>query len=452
MSHYVAVSQLPAEGEKLQTTKFIAWRTILGAAGLAGLVISLILFLMGGDAANSYAFSYFFAFEVFFTFTAGALFWCLLHNATNSSWGVVIRRIPETLAQSFLFLVLLGLPLFVPLIGEKPEWTCRMWEWIGVHQDLSASGHGRGGLHGALASENLLLYKKYNYLHIGFGGEGSGWWIPGWDFRYLLFFAILGFTAWKLRDYSLQQDATGDYKPTLSARRFSCGMLPVYAVCATFASIDWIKSLNYKWFSTMFGVNVFAGSALSSMAVIILVAGVLVKTGHLKHILSTEHFHLMGKLMFAFTVFWAYIAFGQYFLIWYANIPEETQFYAIRNVGGWWYASLGLVFLHFLAPFVLLLQSQAKKNINYIMICAVIVVFVHILEIYWFIMPERGPSLYDASSATDTVTFLRDVVFDVLALITFAGIYGFMLLRNLAQHSLYPCGDPRLEESVNVVS
>lgn len=451
MSHYVAVSHLPAEGEKLQSTKFIAWRTILGAAGAAGLVISVILFLMGGPVANSYAFSYFFAFEVFFTFTAGALFWCLLHNATNSSWGVVIRRIPETLAQSFIFLVILGLPLFWPFLGSKPEWTCKMWEWIGVHQDLMESGHS-GGIKAALASDNLLLYKKYNYLHLKMGGEGIGGWIPGWDYRYLIFFAVLAFTAWKLRDYSLQQDASGDYKPTLSARRFSCGMLPVFAVCSTFASIDWIKSLNYKWFSTMFGVNVFAGSALASMAVIILVAGILVKTGHLKHVVTPEHFHLMGKLMFAFTVFWAYIAFGQYFLIWYANIPEETQFYAIRNVGGWWYASIGLVFLHFLGPFILLLQSQAKKNINYIMICAGIVVAVHLLEIYWFIMPERGPSLYDAPSAPDTMTFLRDVLFDVLALVTFAGIYGFMLLRNLGQHSLYPCGDPRLEESVNVAS
>src|SRR4029077_8128311 len=112
----------------------------------------------------------------------------------------------------------------MPGIMEKPEWTCKMWEWIGVHQDLMQGGHAgmKGGLEGALASENLLLYKKFNYLHIGIGG------LPGWDFRYLIFFAVLGYTAWKLRAYSLQQDASGDYKPTLSARRFSCGMLPVY--------------------------------------------------------------------------------------------------------------------------------------------------------------------------------------------------------------------------------
>lgn len=448
MSHYVAVSTLPAEGEKLQNGKFIAWRYLLGIAGAAGVLISLVLFFMGGDAANAYAFSYLFAFEVFFTITAGALFWCLLHAASNSSWGVAIRRIPETLAQSFVVLCILGLPLVMPFIPIKPEWTQHMWEWIGVHHDAMSHATGDQGVRDVLAHTDPLLYKKYPFLHNGFGSI-----VPGWDFRYVIFFAALGYIAWKMRAWSVSQDATGDVKPTLSARRFACGMLPVFAVCSTFAAVDWVKGLNYKWFSTMFGVNVFAGSALCSMAVVILIVGTLVKTGHLKHIVSSEHFHLMGKLMFAFTVFWAYIAFSQYFLIWYANIPEETQFFAIRNTGGWWYASVGLVFLHFLAPFVLLLRRDAKRNINYVMACAGVVVFVHILEIYWMILPERGRSLYpDTGTPADTMTFMRNALFDVLAFATFASVYAFVFLRNLAQHSLYPCGDPRLEESVNVAN
>lgn len=446
MSHYVAVSHLPADGEKLQTTKFIAWRTIFMLAGAAGVAISLILFLMGGEVANSYAFSYLFAFEVFFTITAGALFWCLLHNASNSAWGVAIRRIPEILAQSFVFLGILGLPLVMPFFPTKPEWICRMWEWIGVHQDITnTAGGGVGAVKDALAHSNVLLYKKYNYLHLGISA------LPGWDYRYLLYFVLLGFTAWKLRAYSVEQDATGAVQPTLSARRFSCGMLPVFAVCSTFASIDWVKSLNYKWFSTMFGVNIFAGSALASMALIILIVGALVKTGHLKHIVTSEHFHLMGKLMFAFTVFWAYIAFSQYFLIWYANIPEETQFYAIRNTGGWNYVSIIMVFAHFVAPFVLLLRRNAKRNINYVMACAALVIGVHMLEMYWMIIPERGRSLYDASSAQG-MGFFRDILFDVIAFVAFTGVFGFYLIKNLAKQSLYPCGDPRLEESINVAN
>lgn len=449
MSHYVAVSHLPAEGEKLQTSKFVVWRNLLGVAGLAGIVVSLALFIMGGEVANSYAFSYLFAFEVFFTITAGSLFWCLLHSASNSSWGVAIRRIPETLAQSFVVLLILGIPLVLPFVPTKPEWTLKMWEWIGVHTDAMSHASGDQSVRDVLAHTDPLLYKKYPYLHLGFNLQNSI--VPGWDVRYVLFFIALIFTAWKLRDWSVHQDHTGDVQPTLSARRFACGMLPVFAVCSTFAAVDWVKGLNYKWFSTMFGVNVFAGSALCSMAVIILIVGTLVKTGHLKHIVTPEHFHLMGKLMFAFTVFWAYIAFSQYFLIWYANIPEETQFFAIRNTGGWWYASVGLVFLHFLAPFVLLLRRDAKRKINAVMGCAAIVVGVHILEIYWMIVPERGRSLYDASSAHG-IEFWRDALFDVIAFVTVGGVYAYFFLRNLAQHSIYPCGDPRLEESVNVIS
>lgn len=453
MSHHVAVTQLPADGEQLHVSKFAQWKTILLGAGGAGLAVSLVLFLLGGERANSFAFSYLFAFEVFFTITAGALFWVLLHNASNSSWGVAIRRIPETLAQSFAILFLLGIPLFTPLfpLGAKPEWTRHVWEWIGLHQDVMKhpTPETQGlTLHQALGAnhDTLLLYKKFPYLHIGWNA------LPGWDYRYVLYFGALLLIARRLLGLSLRQDATGEVKPTLQARFFSSGMLPVFAVCSTFAAIDWVKSMNYKWFSTMFGVNVFAGSALAAMALIILVAGTLVKTGHLKHVVTEEHFHLMGKLMFAFTVFWAYIAFSQFFLIWYANIPEETQFYAIRNTNGWWYASLGLTFLHFALPFLLLLRRNAKRDVNYIMACAGFILGVHMLEMYWMIIPERGRALYDWSSAKETMTWVRDVAFDVIALVTFAGFYGFFLLRNLAKHSLYPCGDPRLEESVNVMN
>lgn len=450
MSHYVSVSHLPPEGERLQVSRLGLWRTIFLLVGGLGLVASLIIFYLGGSAANSFAYSYLFALEVFFTITAGALFWVLLHNASNSSWGVAIRRIPETLAVSFAALFVLSLPLFSFPTLPVPEWTKNVWEWIGIHMQMRehlppGAETIRDGL--AASPETKLLYQKYPYLHLGFDSV-----IPGWNLRAFLYFVILFFTAWKLRSYSLRQDATGEVQPTYSARRFSCGMLPLFAVCSTFAAIDWVKSLNYKWFSTMFGVNIFAGSALASMALIILVVGTLIKTGHLKHIVTQEHFHLMGKLMHAFVIFWAYIAFSQYFLIWYANIPEETQFYAIRNTGGWWYLSLALTFLHFVLPFVLLLKRDAKRRINFVMGAAGFILFVHMLELYWMILPERGPALYDYSSAPETGTFLRDILLDLLALVTFAGIYGFIFLRNLARHSIYPCGDPRLEESINVVS
>ena len=450
MSHHVSVTTLPPEGEKLQLAKFTSWRSILMLTGAAGVAASLFLFFTGGEAANSYAFSYLFALEVFFTITAGATFWVLLHNASNSSWGVAIRRIPELMTQLFLPLFFLALPLFMPFFPNKPEWMGHVWEWVGIHAQVKEHAPvGVSSLRDALAAthDTALLYKKFPYLHNGMTGM-----MPGMDIRMILFFGLLLLTGTKLLNYSLSQDKTGAVQPTYSARRFSCGMLPVFAVCSTFAGIDWVMSMNYTWFSTMFGVNIFAGSALASMAAVILIVGTLVKTGHFRHIVSEEHFHLMGKLMHAFIIFWAYIAFSQFFLIWYANIPEETQFYAIRNTAGWWYFSLALVFLHFAVPFVFLLKRNAKRNLNAVMAVAAFVIGVHMLELYWMIIPERGRALYEFTSAPDSGRFMRDLLFDGLALLTFAGVYGYFLIRLLSKHSLYPCGDPRLEESVNVVS
>ena len=454
MSHHVSVTDLPPDGERLQITKFTSWRSICLLVAIAGIAASAFLFLSPGEKSNSYAFSYLFALEVFFTITAGATFWVLLHNATNSSWGVAIRRIPELMTQMFIPLAILALPLFTPFVSPsaKPEWMGHVWEWVGIHKqiiDHPPAGAALNTVQEGLAAshDTAMLYKKYPYLHNGIGGI-----IPGMDIRMLIFFGLLFFMGWKLLHYSLHQDKTGEVQPTYSARRFSCGMLPVFAVCSTFAAIDWVMSMNYLWFSTMFGVNIFAGSALCSMAVVILIVGTLVKTGHFKHIVTGEHFHLMGKLMHAFIIFWAYIAFSQFFLIWYANIPEETQFYAIRNTNGWWYLSLGLVFLHFGLPFAFMLKRNSKRNLNAVMIVAGFVILVHMLEIYWMIIPERARALDYGWSSGQGVRFFRDLLFDAIAVLTFAGTYGYFLIRQLSKHSLYPCGDPRLEESVNVVS
>jgi len=452
MSHHVSVTTLPPDGEKLQITKFTSWRSIFMITAIAGIAASAFLLLSPGKFSDAYAFSYLFALEVFFTITAGATFWVLLHNASNSSWGVAIRRIPESMTQLFLPLFVLALPLFTPFVplNHKPEFMGKVWEWIAIHkQVMDAPPMNTTTLAEGLAASHgtTLLYKKLPYLHTGIGGV-----IPGMDIRMILFFGLLLLIGTKLLGYSLSQDKTGSVQPTYSARRFSCGMLPVFAVCSTFAGIDWVMSMNYTWFSTMFGVNIFAGSALASMATVILIVGTLVKTGHLKHIVTEEHYHLMGKLMHAFIIFWAYIAFSQFFLIWYANIPEETQFYAIRNTNGWWYLSLGLVFLHFAVPFAIMLKRNSKRNLNAVMAVAAFVIFVHMLEIYWMVIPERARALEYGSSSGLGTDFFRDILFDLIALLTFAGTYGFFLIRQLSKHSLYPCGDPRLEESVNVVS
>ena len=451
--HFVSVAHLPAGGESFDASRVSRLKFILRMVALVGGAISVVCFLLGSEFITAksafdgsdvhysirsvYSYSWLFAFVSVFTLCAGCLFWMLLHNASNSGWGVAIRRLAEVFASQLWVVGVLGLPLvFVPQIRET------LWQWMHDHAQ-AATGAGADSVKAYLHDQgNHLLEHKYGYLNLTYS-KG----VPGWIPRFFIFFALLAFGAMILKRWSVSQDSTGDVRPTFSARRFACGWLPVFALTITFASFDWVKSLNYTWFSTMFGVNFFAASALSSMALLIIIVVGLQSIGHLKHVVTPEHLHLMGKLMHAFVIFWAYIAFSQYFLIWYANIAEETQFYAIRNTEGWrWYSICFLVIGHFFLPFLALLPRANKKNPKVILGISAWVLFAHLCEIYWFIIPERGPKLADRPSIG------LAVIADLIALATVGAIVALAFLRSLTRQSLYPCGDPRLQESINVIN
>ena len=274
---------------------------------------------------------------------------------------------------------------------------------------------------------------KFGYLNINV-----------WYIRFVLYFVVLAFLANFLRGKFIKQEKDGSFKHTVKARAFSCMMLFPFALTITFAAVDWVMALDYNWFSTMWGVYIFAGSAWSSMALMLLVVSYLRSLGYLQKVVSQEHYHIMGKLLFAFTVFWAYIAFSQYFLIWYANIPEETRWYLVRNTEGWRWVSIFIVVGHFIAPFVLLLSQPRKKNVFLVCLIAGWVLFMHVVDLYWNIIPQRGPTLG------------RDVIIpgawigDIVALCAVFGTLGFIYLRKLGSASLYAWRDPRLMESVNL--
>jgi len=178
---------------------------------------------------------------------------------------------------------------------------------------------------------------------------------------------FLGFfllAAIALRRFSVRQDSNGNPWFTIGMRKVSFISLPMFALCLTFGAFDWLMSLNYRWFSTMFGVYIFAGAAGASMSLLVLVITALRQAGYLKDIVTVEHYHIMGKWMLAFCVFWAYIGFGQYMLIWYANIPEETQFFLVRNTRSWWVLSMLLVIGRFFVPFAILLMRSIKLEAN----------------------------------------------------------------------------------------
>jgi len=433
MSHHVTFNDLPPGGEKFEPAKGGKLIGAFGTAGLLGLLGSAYYFFFH---TNTFAYSWLFAFFFAFTFVCGGCFWILLHNASNSGWGVAIRRLWEQLANMALPLAILGIPLLFPQVQTY------LYEWMNHHREAAHHAHESGesvkeALHHMSETNSHLhiLVSKFGYLNIN-----------GWYFRFAFYFFILWHIARTLRSKSVKQDVDGDIKHTVKARAFSCRWLLFYALTVTFAAVDWLMTLDYSWFSTMWGVYIFAGCAWSSMALTILLVTWLKSLGYLKQVVTDEHYHLMGKLLFAFTVFWAYIAFSQYFLIWYANITEETRFYLTRNTEGWRWVSIFIVVGHFIAPFVVLLSQPRKKNPIVMSLICLWILFMHLVDIYWNVIPERGPSLglgWWVHGAW---------IGDVVALFAIVGTTGFIFLRSLSRYSLYPCRDPRLLESANVIN
>lgn len=434
--HHVTFEDLPQGGEKFEPAKGGKLINALGALGGIGLIGSLYFFFTSVD---TFAYSWLFAIFFAFTIICGGCFWILLHNASNSGWGVSIRRLWEQLANMILPLAVLSIPLLIPAV-QKP-----LYEWMNHHREAAHHAHEAGtsvyeALH-HMAESNAHLHvlaDKFGYLKITGGFS--------WYTRFAFYFLVLWFIASRLRGLSVKQDMDGDIKHTIKSRQFACVLLFFFALTVTFAAIDWVQTLDYSWFSTMWGVYIFAGCAWASMAVTIMLVTWLRGLGYLKKVVTEEHFHLMGKLLFAFTVFWAYIAFSQYFLIWYANITEETRFYLTRNTEGWRYVSIFIVIGHFIAPFLALLSQDRKKKTSVMIGVCLWILFMHIVDIYWMIIPERGPSLGIGVVAPGAW------IGDVFAFLGVVGSIGFLFLRSLANHSLYPCRDPRLLESANVIN
>jgi hypothetical protein len=224
----------------------------------------------------------------------------------------------------------------------------------------------------------------------------------------------------------------------------------IFGVTLTFLALDFVMALDYSWFSTMFGVYVFAGSALNSMAVLILTGIFLQKMGYLKNVVTQEHYHIMGKLCFAFTIFWAYVSFSQFFLIWYANITEETRYFLLRNTENWNLLSLALVFMHFGLPFLALLRSDVKKSSKFMTILCFYILFMHVLDVYHMIIPERGPSVGLVIDHHPQLWISGSWLGDILALVIAICAFLFLYLRNLTSAALYPHRDPRILESANL--
>ncbi len=433
--HHVTSKDIAIDGDHLDNSKVAKVKTVSMAIAAIGTVIGLYLLFLAPEATRGkFAYSWLFAFYFYLTLSIGGVFWTLLHNVSNSGWGTSVRRVFENVGSTYGWMFLFGIPLLFPQVQQY------LYEWMNTHR--AAHGDVKDHLHHA----DHLLYNKYWFMNLWF-----------WYGRFICYGLGLTLVIYALRKISTAQDT--DPNPTtrrlFQARFHSTYTLIIFALTITFTGFDFMMGLDYKWFSTMWGVYLFAGSALNSMAVIILVCAWLQSQGHLKHVTTGEHYHIMGKLLFAFTVFWAYIAFSQFFLIWYANITEETSYFLIRNTGNWNILMITLVFGHFVVPFVILLQAWLKKNPKSLSIMAVYTLFMHVLDHYSISIPERGISLGNIKPEIfgPIQTSLNGAFWgDIFAFVTMGAAFLFFLLRALGQHSLYPNRDPRILESANLTN
>jgi len=446
--HFVTSADIPVDGERLVSTKVESAKRIAGGtAVLTGLVSAYLLFAAPEKITAQFAYSWLFAFFFFFTLAAGGCFWTLLHNVSNSGWGTSVRRIMENLGSVFPWMAIFALPLAFPGVQK---W---LYEWMNI-QRAAGGGLFDGFLGGFYGSDSMkaALEAKHEGLMVN-----KLWYMNqvAWYCRFAFYFIGLGLVIKKLRGFSTAQDTDPNpgTRNLFKARFHSTYTLIIFAITITFAGIDLLQGMKYDWFSTMWGVYLFAGAALNSMAVIVITATLLQKSGYMKRVVGPEHFHIMGKLMLAFTIFWAYISFSQYFLIWYANITEETAWYLIRNTGGWNTGSIALVFGHFVIPFVVLLQAWLKKNPKLLSIVAVYTLLMHILDHYIIVIPERSVSLLNLLPehfGHVTTSVPGAFWFDIFAFIAVGSGFIFFYLRALTQTAVYPHRDPRILESANV--
>ena len=218
--------------------------------------------------------------------------------------------------------------------------------------------------------------------------------------------------------------------------KLSAVALILFGLSVTFAAFDWLMSLEPHWFSTIYGLYFFAGAVVAFFAAIILAALALQRGGWLAQSITTEHYHELGKLLFGFIVFWGYMAFSQYMLIWYANIPEETGWYVDRQTGPWTAVSLVLLFGHLLIPFFGLLSREVKRRRILLGAWAAWMLVIHWVDLYWLIMPTFAPGHLPFGPT------------DLCCMIAVGGPFLAGLLWSARGRALLPMKDPRLDESL----
>ena len=373
-----------------------------------GLIFLLIAFFTGSSSKEFY-FSYLTSYFFWLSILLGGIFFTLVHHGFSATWSTVIRRVMENI----ILLIPIFTPLFLPIIYGMDK----LFKWLPNHYYWDS--HNFEADH--LIQQKLAFLNEESFL-----------------IRAALYFLLWNIIVISLHKMSINHDKTSDHSLLKKMNLFSMSPLGVlFFISITFAGFDWLMSLDPHWYSTMFGVYIFAGSFLVFLALLTFILIRLQDQGYLTGIVSAEHYHDLGKYLFSFTVFYCYIAGAQFYFIWYSNIPEETIWYLHRWVGTWKIASVLLIFCKFVVPFFTLVFRASKRNTKLLKIMTLWIIVVHYLDIHWIVMP----TLHNHN--------VHLGLYDLLRMVGFGLIFVGSLKIIMSKNPLIPINDPELKNAIN---
>ena len=395
---------LPAEEFDARRSRAL----IVGGAGLAVCAAGFVI--APGHAYRAWLIAY----MLFLGISLGSLALAMIQHLSGGAWGI-FRRIFEASSRTLPLMAV----LFIPVVLGMHE----LFPW--THAELVAQDH--------------ILQQKQPYLNT-----------PFFLVRAFIYFASWIALSMFLNRLSLRQD-TGDVRVNLPIQRLSGAGLVIYALTVTFAGIDWIMSLNPHWFSTLFGFLIIGGQGLSALSFTVVIAAMLMPKEPVEGWLKPNHFHDLGKLMFAFVMLWAYFNFSQYLLTYSANLLEEIPYMLTRISHGWQYLALFLVMFHFAVPWLLLLSRDRKRNPRRLVLVALWLLFVRYADLFMMITPEfaaEGGNLHAHVGEGEHVSHFFIHWMDVAASVGIGGLWLWMFFTELGRRPLMPVGDPYLREAL----
>jgi hypothetical protein len=366
-----------------------------------GVVLGVLAFLVDHSRA---LFNYLVAFTFMISIGVGALFLIALEYAAGADWSVPIRRVVEFFAAVVPLLAILVIPLLLNMHD--------LFHWS--HQEAVA--------------KDSVLESKAPYLNV-----------PFFIIRVFVLIGIWTLFYFFFTKNSKKQDATKNQKLTTINIRLSAIFIPVFGITISIAAIDWLMSVEPHWFSTIFGVYFFAGSVVAALAAVTLATVLLKERGYLHPSMTNDHLFSLGALLFAFVNFWGYIAFSQFMLIWYADLPEETFWFIQKWQGSWAIFSIGLIIIQFLVPYIALVSQPSKMNPKTLKFISVWLLFAHLFDLFWLVMPEM-----EQMSSGYYFSWI-DLTFPI-------GIFGILLLvfsMKVKKENLIPIGDPKLQKGLD---